>query len=260
MDLAYFIILGVLLIIVITLSLNSDMLRNVVFDVQTMNAIALQKGKKSKPAFSLAKTQLAFWSVIIIGSYVYVAFFTPGSNGIKFYVNINAVNLTLLGIAAGTTVIGKAIDGNQQTNTTPDKDKQQNQPGTGFFFTDIISDETGVSIHRLQNVIWTAVVGVIYITYVYSNCILPDDKIITNTLMGLMGISSIAYLGVKTKENTAPQPQPEPGDDGNGGGGNGGGGNAGAGNGGGGNAGVGNGGGGNAGAGNAGAGNAGAGN
>ena len=190
------------------------MLRNTVFDLSTIARLAKKHGRKKRPAFSLAKTQLAFWSVVIIGSYFYVAFFTPGLNGIRFNIEIGAVNLTLLGIAAGTTVVGKAIDSNQQSNTNTDpNDKQQNHPGTGFFFVDIISDETGVSIHRLQNVIWTLVVGVVYIAFVSSNCVLPDDKVITNTLLGLMGISSAAYLGVKTKENTAPQPQPEPDDD-----------------------------------------------
>ena len=210
----YVIILAVLTIIVSAISLKTDKLRNTVFNLATIARLAKKHGRKERPAFSLAKTQLAFWSVVIIGSYFYVAFFTPGLNGIRFNIEIGAVNLTLLGIAAGTTVVGKAIDSNQQSNTKTDpNDKQQNHPGTGFFFVDIISDETGVSIHRLQNVIWTLVVGVVYIAFVSSNCVLPDDKVITNTLLGLMGISSAAYLGVKTKENTAPQPQPEPDDD-----------------------------------------------
>jgi len=209
----YIIILIVLTAIVSALGVMTDMLRNTVFDLAQIKRLAKQKGKKPKPAFSLAKTQLAFWSVIIIGSYFYVAFFTPGANGMRFHIEISAVNLTLLGIAAGTTIIGKAIDSNQQNNDVDKNvEKQQNQPGTGFFFFDIISDETGVSIHRLQNVIWTIVVGIIYVTFVAASCALPDDKVITNTLLGLMGISSAAYLGVKTKENTAPQPQPEPTD------------------------------------------------
>ncbi|HTI57526.1 MAG TPA: hypothetical protein VL525_00845 [Mucilaginibacter sp.] len=177
--------------------------------------MAAQTGKPVRPAFSLARTQLAFWSVIVIGSYIYVAFFTPGADGVKFAVELSGVNLILLGISAGTTVVSKAIDSNQQTNSspagtaavpTPSADVQQNQPASGFFFIDIISDETGVSIHRLQNVIWTIIVGVIYISYVSLKCALPDKAVITDTLLGLMGISSAAYLGVKTKENTSTQP------------------------------------------------------
>lgn len=215
MQTAYFIILAVLTIIVVWISLKSDMLRNAVFDPTVINSMAAQTGKPVRPAFSLARTQLAFWSVIVIGSYIYVAFFTPGADGVKFAVELSGVNLILLGISVGTTVVSKAIDSNQQTNSspagtaavpTPSADVQQNQPASGFFFIDIISDETGVSIHRLQNVIWTIIVGVIYISYVSLKCALPDKAVITDTLLGLMGISSAAYLGVKTKENTSTQP------------------------------------------------------
>jgi hypothetical protein len=212
MQTCYFITLAVLFIIVIWISLKSDMLRNSVFDCTAIDTRSGQTGKPVRPAFSLARTQLAFWSVIVIGSYIYVAFFTHGAQGVKFAVELSGVNLILLGISAGTTVVGKAIDSNQQTNAsptgtaavpTPSAKVQQNQPASGFFFVDIISDETGVSIHRLQNVIWTIVVGVIYISFVNVNCALPDQKVITDMLLGLMGISSAAYLGVKTKENTA---------------------------------------------------------
>jgi hypothetical protein len=66
---------------------------------------------------------------------------------------------------------------------------------------DIISDEKGVSIHRLQNVIWTLVVGVIYISSVFNRKLLPDQTIISKELLGLMGVSAGAYLGLKTSEN-----------------------------------------------------------
>jgi hypothetical protein len=211
MQTAYVVILAVLLIIITWISLKSNMLRNSVFDPTVINSLTTPT-KKVRPCFSLARTQLAFWSVIVIGSYIYVAFFSPGA-GINFQIELSAVNLTLLGIASGTTVIGKAIDSSQQTNSsstgttaqpTPSANAQQNQPASGFFFIDIISDETGVSIHRLQNVIWTLIIGVMYIAFVNAKCALPDNKVISDTLLGLMGISSAAYLGVKTKENTTP--------------------------------------------------------
>jgi hypothetical protein len=112
---------------------------------------------------------------------------------------MNNVNLILLGIAGGTTAVAKVIDSSQQNNQGPSI-PQQDYPSKGFFM-DLISDEKGVSIHRLQNVLWTIIVGVIYISSVYDRKILPDQTIINNQLLGLMGISAGTYLGLKTSEN-----------------------------------------------------------
>ena len=209
MQLPYFIILLVMASIVTLIAIYSDMLRNTVFNQASFDALSTKSDKNDKPGFSLAKTQLAFWTVIVIGSFIYVVFFSGTEVGLKLPIVINSVNLTLLGIAAGTTVVGKAIDGSQQKDTSAlTTSAQQNQPAKGFFLLDIISDETGVSVHRLQNVLWTIIVGVIYIGYVNAKMTMPDDTVITSVLLGLMGVSSAAYLGVKTTENTAPQPQP----------------------------------------------------
>jgi len=87
---------------------------------------------------------------------------------------IDPVNLGLLGIAIGTTTVAKVIDTSQSNQpAAATTGAQQNQPSRGFFI-DILSDETGVSMHRLQNVLWTAVIGYIYISRVYANCVLPD--------------------------------------------------------------------------------------
>jgi hypothetical protein len=211
MPVSYVVILMVLLLLVIILSVKTTMLRNVVFDKTSFDAVAkTHKLGSPKAGFSLSRSQLAFWTVIIIGSFVYVVFFYDTSGGLKIPIVFNSVNLTLLGIAAGTTAIGKVIDNSQQRSpTSTTSSAQQNQPSKGFF-TDIISDENGVSVHRLQNVLWTIIVGAIYITYVSTKSTLPDDNVITPTLLGLMGISSAAYIGGKTTENSSPVPQPSP--------------------------------------------------
>jgi hypothetical protein len=199
----YIVILAVLLVIILIISAKTNMLRNVPFNCDNFDQIAAKKNLANpKLAFSLGRTQLAFWSIIVIGSYVYVFLFSKESPNIA----IPGVNLILMGIAAGTTTVAKVIDNNQQDAAASNNNAtkvQQDIPSKGFF-TDIISDETGVSIHRLQNVIWTIVVGGVYIDWVCSNTCLPNENTITNTLLGLMGISSAAYLGVKTTENTTP--------------------------------------------------------
>jgi len=196
----YFIILIVLSAIVIIIAEKSSMLRNEIFNDANFCKVAagMKKPENARPSFSLGRSQLAFWTVIVISSFIYV--FLKCSTAQHFDIpNLNDVNLALLGIAAGTTLVSKTID-NSQRDADGDAIPQQDYPSKGFFI-DIISDEKGVSIHRLQNVIWTIVVGAIYIGYVANHPQLPDGTIITTQLLALMGISTGAYLGLKINEN-----------------------------------------------------------
>ena len=196
----YLIILLILTILVVILASKSQMLRNQVFNQSNYaNIAAANNIEKPKPAFSLSRTQLAFWTVIISSTFIYVVINLSSGTSIVIP-ELPSVNLVLLGIAAGTTIVAKVIDNSQKDNAG-DTISQQDWPSKGFL-TDIISDENGISIHRLQNVIWTAIVGIIYIYYVIINSKIPDGTIITNDLLGLMGISAGTYLGLKTTENS----------------------------------------------------------
>jgi hypothetical protein len=212
MQLLYFLILAVLFLIMIILGVKTDMLRNTVINMANFNAMANKRNtsKPPKASFSLGRTQLAFWTVIVIGSFVYLLIQCSPKGGIEVPA-MDSINLFLLGIAAGTAVVAKVIDNSQQNSADNTTVSQQDIPSKGFF-TDIISDETGVSVHRLQNVIWTIVIAGIYIAYVSTKFAIPDKSVISDTMLGLMGISSAAYLGVKTTENTTPVPQPPPAD------------------------------------------------
>jgi hypothetical protein len=189
----YFIILAIVSVIVLILGANSNLLKDPILDPEGFlkNATALNV-KDPKPPFSLARTQLAFWTTIIFSSFLYLLF------KYRFEIpELNNVNLILLGIAVGTTATGALIDDTQKNNGN----LNQSFPSTNFF-ADITSDKSGVSIHRLQNVLWTIVVGIIYIQFVAAQGSLPDETVITNNLLILMGISSGTYVGVKTMENT----------------------------------------------------------
>ena len=196
----YLIILLTQTIVVVVIATKSQMLRNQVFNQNNYAIIAAANNSKNpKPAFSLSRTQLAFWTVIISSTFIYVVInFSSGTSIV--IPDLPPVNLVLLGIAAGTSVVAKVID-NTQKDSAGNSISQQDLPSKGFL-TDIISDENGISIHRLQNVIWTAIVGVIYIYYVIINSKIPDGAIINNDLLGLMGISAGTYLGLKTTENS----------------------------------------------------------
>jgi hypothetical protein len=72
------------------------------------------------------------------------------------------------------------------------------QPSEGFLH-DVLSDSEGLNIHRFQAAIWTLVLGVIFLWTVYTTLAMPD---FSATLLGLMGISSGAYLLLKIPEKT----------------------------------------------------------
>jgi hypothetical protein len=65
------------------------------------------------------------------------------------------------------------------------------------FLTDILSDESGISLQRLQMLGWTLVLGMVFVADVWNNYSMPDFD---NTLLGLMGISSGTYIGFKVPE------------------------------------------------------------
>jgi hypothetical protein len=69
--------------------------------------------------------------------------------------------------------------------------------GSKGFFADLISDADGVSLHRLQLVIWTLVFGVVFVTEVYNRLAMPE---FSPTMLALIGISSGSYIGFKFPE------------------------------------------------------------
>jgi hypothetical protein len=68
---------------------------------------------------------------------------------------------------------------------------------TDWFLPDILTDANGISFHRFQLVIWTLVLGAIFIHSTYQGLILQEFD---PTLLGLMGITSGLYLGFKFPE------------------------------------------------------------
>lgn len=71
-----------------------------------------------------------------------------------------------------------------------------NPVSDGFFF-DLVTDAHGVSLHRFQMVVWTAILVFVFGAGVYTNLAMPE---LDTTLLALMGISSGTYLGFKIPE------------------------------------------------------------
>lgn len=144
--------------------------------------------------FSLARTQLGVWTVIISCTYVYLGLI---KNFSLQDIAIDSTILALMGISAGTAAVGSVID-----NGTPPAQQGQQYPSDNFLM-DILSDQNGVNIHRFQNVVWTIVAMTLFLCKVrYTGC--GELPTLSSTLIALTGISSATYLGLKVNENNTP--------------------------------------------------------
>ncbi|MDP2889215.1 MAG: hypothetical protein Q8P34_09680 [Bacteroidota bacterium] len=155
--------------------------------------------RKTKKPYSYSRTQLTWWTVIILSGFVTV---------ILKYQEIPTLTegiLILLGISAATSMAARITDNSDQDQTNT-KNLIQNLPGDNFLI-DILSDSSGVSIHRLQAVLFNLVIGFWFIQKTLANIadptlnmanILPDIE--TNNLI-LMGLSAGTYAALKTTEN-----------------------------------------------------------
>jgi hypothetical protein len=138
---------------------------------------------------------MAFWTVIIAATYVYLL--------IKHDFDYEDVKMSesafiLLGIGLGTTATARVMDNADQKKLDQGAIQacHQNDASEGFW-KDILSDKNGISIARYQNVIFTIILGVVFVVYSKNGKMADFD---TNMLL-LTGASSAGYLGVKTQEN-----------------------------------------------------------
>lgn len=197
--LALIMILGIIALFIF-LALFSNILRDEVNDCaafdQGVDDIRKTGKRLPKPEnpFSLSRSQLAVWTVIISCSFIYMALCLGGD---CTNVPINQTALILMGIGASVTTASSIMDKREIADNRP---RHQNSPSQGFFI-DILSDDNGISIHRFQNVVWTSIAMVLYLSKVYatkSGCDLPE---LSQTLLILTGISSTTYLFMKANEN-----------------------------------------------------------
>ncbi len=147
---------------------------------------------KSKP-FSLTKVQFGLWTVVIGSSYLYLAL----CKGDCSETTMNTTAIVLLGIFSGTAATASVMDKREIGDKRP---RHQNTPSQGFF-TDILSDDTGISVHRFQNVVWTVIAITVYLyklSKVTGGCQLPE---LSDTLLALTGMSNATFLALRSQEN-----------------------------------------------------------
>jgi len=153
----------------------------------------------TKKTYSYARTQLAWWTVIVLSGFV--------ATILKYNVipDLSDGVVYLLGISSATIISARISDNSDKDRKDSDQNIQ-NARGKNFLL-DILSDKNGVSIHRLQAVLFNIAIGFWFIKTtiqnlnthdLYINYICPD--ISPNNLL-LMGISAGTYVALKTSEN-----------------------------------------------------------
>jgi hypothetical protein len=179
-QLLFWIFFLVLVLLVVYFDIKYNMLK----DVSTA----------SKKPYSFSRVQLAWWSVIILASFMTII----AKRGIP---DLDGSTLIILGISAITTGSARIIDISDQKN---DVRMIQNQDRENFIL-DVLSDSNGVSIHRFQSLVFNTTFGIWFISQVLHNLpVNPVNEIIPvlsqNNLI-LLGLSSGAYVALKTTEN-----------------------------------------------------------
>jgi hypothetical protein len=183
---------------------------------------AILRDRGATSPWSLARTQMAWWSVVVVGSFVFIWMVTGDASSLTDSV------LALIGVSAGTAVFGAVLDNTKENqeaqrqalvaekalilggappanpNRLQEIDAQLQalppvwkKPLAAGFWQDILSDENGLSFHRFQMVIWTLVLTTIFVVRVYATLSMPDFNA---QLLGLTGISASTYLGFKFSE------------------------------------------------------------
>ena len=183
---SYWLVFAVLTAFVLFFNFKYDMLRD-------------DSKLETKKTYSYARTQLAFWTVIVFSGYVAILL---NYNKIP---DLSDGVLYLLGISSATTIAARISDNSDKDLANSD-DNLQNIESKNFIL-DILSDKNGVSIHRLQAVLFNVAIGFWFIRTTISNLSNPDlvnsyiaPDISMNNLI-LMGLSAGTYAALKTSEN-----------------------------------------------------------
>ncbi len=178
------IVFAVLLLIIIFLDRKYDMLKD--------------SNKEIRKTYSFSRVQLAWWTIIILSSFV--AIMTLGQ-GIP---TLDGSTLILLSISSGTTAAAQVIDISNDSKLN--KATSQNDSNFSFLL-DLLSDGSGVSIQRFQAVVINVIFGAYMVITVLHNMgdssILLDKIIpqISDNNLILLGISSGVYTTLKVAEN-----------------------------------------------------------
>jgi hypothetical protein len=133
--------------------------------------------------WSLGRCQMAWWFFLIVIAYIVIWLISGDQD------TISGSLLGLMGISSGTALGATLIEAN--SNAAPRK-------SSGHFLTDILSEaDNQIALHRFQIVVWTIVLGIMFVVSVSNDLTMPE---FSGTLLTMMGISSGTYLGFKLEK------------------------------------------------------------
>lgn len=146
--------------------------------------------------YSLSRTQVAVWTLLVVYAYMFIWLITG-----EYNTEIPRTILVILGLSAGTYATAAAIDKEKQSDVK-DKDGNILRKGTtvaakATVAEDLFSGASGASLHRVQFGLWSVVLMIVFVATVYDTLAMPQ---VDKSLLGLMGISSAAYAGMKIPE------------------------------------------------------------
>lgn len=197
----------------------------IIFFLDRRSGVLRDISSANPAPFSWSRVQLAWWTVIILSSLIAIIWKDMQDAPPANIPTLHYSTLILLGISAATTTVARMIDVSDLTGSTGIR--HQDQPAMNFTM-DILSDQNGVSIHRLQAVVFNLVFGVWFIATVLYNLAPGHDPcslyaagsqlatacnaskldymmpVITDNNLMLLGISSATYAAMKTTENKTP--------------------------------------------------------
>lgn len=148
-------------------------------------------GATNSATYSLAKTQLLWWTLIIITCFIVALDSSQGS----IFPDLNSTVVTLLGISLGTTATSKIIDGQLKV-----QGKRSHDASSRSFIHDILSDENGISVHRFQTVVFNIIFGIAFFIEFSQNGSFKFPEYDTSQLT-VLGISSAGYIALKLNES-----------------------------------------------------------
>jgi hypothetical protein len=149
--------------------------------------------KKDLP-YSLARTQLAFWTLLAAVSFIFIWANTDE------LATISTTTAILIGISGGASIIGKIVDKERSARSAVKMNAAafNGKFKSEGFLKDILSDSKGLSVSKLQLVVFTMILGIYFLWYVIYNLSMPN---FSDTLLLLVGISNTTYAGVKFTDN-----------------------------------------------------------
>jgi outer membrane murein-binding lipoprotein Lpp len=213
---------------------TTPMLRDTPADLTPLGIPGLAAGNAP---YSLGKVQMAFWFSIILASYIFIWLITDNyeliTTGILVLIGIGA-GTGLSAVSINNNKADKTIKQIQDLQAQQAELRQATDllkaalPAAGIeakigynnfldcqltsninnlidglktgkdnFINDILTDENGVSFHRLQMVVFTTVLGFVFVYTAWATLTMPD---FSATLLTMQGITAGTYLGFKIPE------------------------------------------------------------